>query len=346
MKAYPSGVDHGLPASRSSRRALRPLACLLAASAALNAAPRPLWAQPTSANAARADELFKEGRDLMTAGKPNEACPKFAESQQLDPSTGTLLNLGDCYEKQGRYASAISSFLAASQFAAGRNDPERSGEARRRASQLEAKVSRLVVRVEAQTPGLVVKQDGAVVDKARLGSEVLVDPGVHVVTAEAAGYETFHSTIQITAPGKTLVAVPALTPLPKGVSEASTQAAEQPSGGGRPIAGYVVGGAGVAALGVGAVFGLMALSSWSKSEDYCRENGPCPDRPKAEDAIDKGNGQGLVSTVGFGVGVVGVAVGTYLLFFAPSKKPSAPAGATVGLGLAPAGTGLGVSGRF
>jgi tetratricopeptide (TPR) repeat protein len=347
MKASPlAGIEHGPPPSRSSRRALRSLACLLAASATLNAAPRPLWAQPTPANAARADKLFAEARDLMTAGKVNEACPKFAESQQLDPSVGTLLNLGDCYERQGRFASAITSFLASSQLAIERNDADRSAEGRKRASQLEAKASRLVVHIGAQTPGLVIKQDGAAVEQARLGAGVLVDPGVHVVTAEASGYETFKSTVQITAPGQTLITVPALTPLARGGEPATPAAAEQPSGGGRPITGYVVGGLGVAAIGVGSVFGLMARSNYSNSEDYCREAGPCPDHQKAEDLIDKADGQAWVSNVGFGVGVVGVAVGTYLLFFAPSKKPSAPASASVGLGPAPAGTGLGLSGRF
>ena len=45
---------------------------------------------PTLAYAQDADALFKEGRALLDAKKFDEACPKLAESQRLDPGAGTL----------------------------------------------------------------------------------------------------------------------------------------------------------------------------------------------------------------------------------------------------------------
>jgi hypothetical protein len=47
---------------------------------------------------AAADALFKAGRTLVKQGKFSEACPKLEASHKLDPATGTLLALGDCYE--------------------------------------------------------------------------------------------------------------------------------------------------------------------------------------------------------------------------------------------------------
>ena len=65
----------------------------------------PAFAQSGS-NKAAAEALFSEGRSLASAGKCDEAIPKFQASQKLDPGIGTLLNLADCYEKVGRTASA------------------------------------------------------------------------------------------------------------------------------------------------------------------------------------------------------------------------------------------------
>src|SRR5579862_5648801 len=73
---------------------------------------RPAAAQSASEQAA-AEALFNQARDLMAAKQYADACPKFAESERLDPAPGTLLNLATCYERNGQIASAWVTFKEA-----------------------------------------------------------------------------------------------------------------------------------------------------------------------------------------------------------------------------------------
>lgn len=50
-------------------------------------APVVAHAAPSSAD--QADALFKDANALVTAGKYEEACPKFEESFRLDPALGS-----------------------------------------------------------------------------------------------------------------------------------------------------------------------------------------------------------------------------------------------------------------
>src|SRR5882724_8225780 len=87
------------------------IACLALVSSLLGG--RAALAQSTGKNPAAAQALYDEARRLEQTGKYQEACPKFKESYQLDPGGGTLLNLADCYERQGRWALAWTTFKEA-----------------------------------------------------------------------------------------------------------------------------------------------------------------------------------------------------------------------------------------
>src|SRR5512140_908048 len=69
-------------------------------------------ATPARAETSRekADALFKEGRAASQAGDFATACAKFSDSQALDPSAGTQLNLGDCSEHLGKWVIARAYF--------------------------------------------------------------------------------------------------------------------------------------------------------------------------------------------------------------------------------------------
>ncbi len=162
------------------------------------------------ADAAAAEVLFKQGKDLMGQKKYAEACPKFEESQRLDPGLGTQTNLAICYEGLGRTASAWSLYLEVASQAKATNQPDREKKARDAAKALEPKLSNLVIKVESPPPGLEVKRNGQPVGQASWGSPLPVDPGEIHITAMAPNKKLWETTIKVEKPGETTVTVPEL----------------------------------------------------------------------------------------------------------------------------------------
>jgi hypothetical protein len=158
---------------------------------------------------AAAEALFGEGRELMTAGKTAEACDRFQRSQLLEPKVGTLLNLGDCREREGQLAAAWAAFMEASSLAIRDNDEIRATEARRRASLLEPQLGSLTIKVTT-VPGLAITRDGTPVAAAAWDSSVPVDPGTHVIEARAPGRKSWSTTVEVAIGGHGDAVVPEL----------------------------------------------------------------------------------------------------------------------------------------
>src|SRR5277367_3532955 len=89
------------PSVTMKHRGSNPVAWSLAVALSLSA-PLALGQE----QAATAEALFRQARDLAGKGNYAAACPKFAASQRLDPGYGTLYNLGECLALEGKTASA------------------------------------------------------------------------------------------------------------------------------------------------------------------------------------------------------------------------------------------------
>ncbi len=296
---------------------------------------------------ATAQLLFEQGRDAMRRGAYVEACPKFAESQHLDPSSGTLLNLLLCEEKLGKVASA---WLHAQELTERLtpDDPRKSIAVRRLAA-LSPRIPRLAVRPAPDAPpGTSVSLDGAVL--ALSSSPLPIDPGLHQLVVKAPNRadrtvelsveegQTYEFLAEPSAEQKAeLRAPPAATappatapssqqaPAPADWVRFSTKPVDRTESSGPPRwLGWTVGGVGAAALATSGVLGLMVLDRKNTVEEKC-PNKECPrgEYEAALDVADEGKKLQNAALVSLAVGVAGVGFGiTYMLIRGGGKDVS------------------------
>lgn len=159
-----------------------------------------------------AEQLFRDGRTLLKAGKIDEACEKFQQSRDLEAKFGTVLNLADCRERQGKLATAWELFLEAKGLATAQKGAQEIGIAEKRAKAIAGKRAFLTVSVPAdhRVPGLVVTRGGTAVPDATWEQALPIDPGSYVIEAKAEGYEPASVNVDVAAQGKATAAVPAL----------------------------------------------------------------------------------------------------------------------------------------
>jgi hypothetical protein len=322
-------------------RALRTLAIGAVFAATVGSAPA---ARAQAGDKALAEELFRQGQTLMREKRYAEACPKLAESQRMDPSTGTLLNLGTCHEQEGKLASAWSEFNDALQLAQRDDRQDRVAFAQEHIAAIEPRLSRLKLELSpiGDPPGLEVRLDGKVVGRPAFGVAMPVDPGPHEIGASAPGKRPWQTTVVAAqGPASQAVVIPALTDAPAGATAGAAPASgaksdrPPPDGKTQRIVAYALGGVGVVGLALGSVFGMQAISKNDESNQKgCTDNQCSPD---AAEIRRDAQAAGTASTVAFAIGGAALAGGVVLFLTAPKARTPA---ATARIGTVPGGASL------
>ena len=263
---------------------------------------------------AAAEELFRQGRAASQKKDFTTACAKFRESNRLDPAVGTVFNIADCEEKLGRLATSWTLFQEVVQRLP--NDDDRRTIASERARALEARVPTLTIHL-AQTDrtDVVVRRDGVVLGAASLETALPVDPGEHTVVVEAPGTQSELFTSQVGAGEHAslnvkLGTISTTTELNTDAARPLSAPAAHPS----HAAAYVAGGVGVAGVVTGVVAGLIVLNKKSTVSSEC-DNKVCS--RAGIDAVHSGKTFGIITTVGFVAGALGLGSATYLFLSAP-----------------------------
>jgi hypothetical protein len=304
---------------------------------------------PALAQQSEADKLFDEGAALMKQNKYADACPKFEQSNKLDPEVGGMLWLADCYERNNQTASAYRTYQDAQKMAIDRKDKQqRDKVAQKHLASLEPHLAKLtLLPPQAGRPsGLEVTRDGVKLADDGLGLAFPVDPGQHVVTAIAPSYKKWEQKIEVTGEGATVTVT--LGPLEKEQVAGPPPVVVENSDPGFAfhVGGIVLGAVGLVSIGVGSVLGLVAANKLSASN----ANGHC-DAADTCDSVGLGlrsqaEGAALGSTVLFIAGGVVLVAGITVFFIAPKKKRAEPTFAVITPAFGNGFYGMAATGRF
>ncbi|MFO0551270.1 MAG: hypothetical protein U0271_22970 [Polyangiaceae bacterium] len=320
-----------MPFFRLRRRALATFAAVGVLQLGLWVAPSAVRADQDTATQAQA--LYDRAVELMNQKQYAEACSKLEEVTRLVPDgLGAKLTLAECYEADGRIASAWTEYALLEQLAARAKQPERERIGHDRAAKLKSLLAHVKIVVPpsvAALPGLKIKLAGVEVSPSLFNEPVPVDKGSHPVEVTADSKKSWTGTVEVAQDGvETSINVPELETV-----ETKTPTATTDTGWLIP-AGAAIGGVGVAAAIVGGVMGGLAIGKNSDAETAC-PGGFC----NAE-GNDLRREAGLFADVSTGLLVGGgvlAAAGIVMLAVAPwgggdSAEKAATPRLSVGLG--------------
>ncbi len=247
----------------------------------------------------QADKLFAEGRALLTVQKDSKAaCEKFEAAIKLDATaTGTMLNLGLCYENLGKYATSIKWFRKAQAAASENKLTEYENAAKEHTVTIAPKVPTLKITVDGPADAEI-RIDGDRVDATTYG-RVEVDPGTHEIVGRAPGKKKIVQTVDLKDAQNETVTI-ALT-------ESATPVYVD-RGAGRRRGALILGAAGVGVLAFTGVYGLIRRGDFFDSA------------PGSPQETEIKNEVRILGTTSFIVGVGAVAAGVILYVTAPGKE--------------------------
>jgi hypothetical protein len=275
---------------------------------------------------AAARDAFRLGAALARQGQWTEALAAFERSGSLLPHATTTYNIGFCERALGRNTRARKAFRSAleqGRRAAQELDADVRAQAEAYLTEVEQRLARVTVHAREAELGIAV--DGRPLELEAPGPRpvavagtlgegegkpipapsfvILIDPGSHV--------------FEITSGKRTRMIRKTLTPGSSVVLELELPGERPTTGTGvdarwNPTWAIIAYGVGAAGMAVGAVAGLAALNEKSALDENCSLGKDRCD-PRYQNDIDAMNRDATISSVGFGVGLVGIGVGTVLL---------------------------------
>jgi hypothetical protein len=279
-------------------------------------------AEPSVSERATARQLFSEGVALEDAKDFAAALDRFQRVAAIKPTPQVRYNLGYCLARTGHLVEAADLLGPLADLSGDTAINALASLARGELTRLRPRIPRLVVNAPSRGEA-VVTLDGSEVSPALLGTAMLVNPGPHTValTRKTGGGHAEQRVVAVEGAAAPLMVPPLELPPEEPAAKPAAPTA-RPGGAraSRLTLGYVMGGIGVAAIGVGSAFGLLTLSTWSAAKTSC--GAACPAGSRGQDERSTAQTDSWVSNVGFVAGGAALGAAAILLLTAPA--PTTP----------------------
>jgi hypothetical protein len=267
----------------------RPFVASIVVGAYLLGLTQPAFAQSDEQRAG-ARTLATEGAQAFNEGRYKDAVDLFVKAESLMHAPPHLLFMARAHTKLGQFVRAREAYLKIVKEQLAPNAPQAFRDAQATAEeerkQVEPHIAKLTIKVEGADAAkdLVVAVDGQPVPLVLLGVPQPSDPGNHTVTATATGFKAAPATVTL-----------------KDGGQGSAALKLESDGAAPPVA------AASPATTPGATAAVVST--------------PPTGAPPSDSGPGEGpNGMRIGSYVGFGVGVVGVALGTVFVLKSASKR--------------------------
>jgi len=273
---------------------------------------------PPGSSSSALDLEFAQAVDTFKAGEYSEALASFLALSARTPSPNVQLYVGYCYVQLGHPTDAHRAFSntlervetsGRVEYAATRDA------ARQQLAALDQQLAKLTISLLQAPRNAVVKLDGKALDPSRLGSRLAIEPGVHVIEAEAPGVRAVEQSVALERGNAKTVALllrppqtqqDAHTVLDNKRNDASIHDSRLTT------LGWAAAGLGAVGWSVFAVAGFRAKDVYKSLQRQCES--PCSDTTHRRD-VDIGKSWQTAADVGLSIGIIGVVSATTLFIW-------------------------------
>ncbi len=317
-----------------------------------------------------AQTRFNKGRELFIAGQFAPALVEFRAATELYESPNTRLYIARCERELGHFASAYIELERAASEAADRSraDPRYASTrdaAKQEASAIEPKLAHVTVLAPSGLPdGATLTMNGAPLGAAAVGVAAPIDPGPIEIVVNAPGYVTLRKSARASAGEsveiklqleKEATATSTSTTATTTTSTSANNVVTPPIVNTPPVdvapashglrnAGFVVGGIGIAGMGVFAAFAALAQTRYDQLKNECGGLGACDSSYDAK--INEGAMFATIANVALAASSAMIVTGTIMIIAGVSTGRVVSPPVQAGFAPVPGGWMVGVGRAF